>query len=252
MMKIAVVQFDISWENITGNLNRIQHLTQDVNADLIILPEMFSTGFSMTPERMQYKSLIYVGDWLLEFSGKRKGLILGSTIWPENNNFYNRLFCAKDDKLVSYDKKHLFKFGDEHLHYKAGNKKLLFTVNSFKIMPLICYDLRFPVWARNTGNYHILIYVANWPAARQEAWNTLLKARAIENQCYVVGVNRIGTDGRSINYIGGTQVFDYVGNNILDMKMDEGVGIVELEMNELLDFRKKYPFLEDRDEFTMK
>jgi omega-amidase len=253
-MKIAIIQSNLIWENPTANrtffYNKINKIKEHV--DLLILPEMFTTGFTMNPtevaETMQGETI----QWMQTIARSKKSAILGSLIVKENNHFYNRLvFVFPSGELVKYDKKHLFTFAGEDKVYRPGNEKVTVDYNGFKICPLICYDLRFPVFSRNVEDYDLLIYVANWPKPRINAWDILLKARAIENQCFVIGANRIGTDNNQHDYVGHSQVVDCLGNSILEPQENEGIFIVTLNKNELLSTRKKLDFLSDRDPFTL-
>jgi predicted amidohydrolase len=254
-MKIALIQSSLTWENQEKNRNtfekKINAITDKV--DLIILPEMFTTGFTMEPnsvaETMDGETLT----WLKNFAKAKNSAITGSLVITENGNFYNRLvFVFPSGEIQFYDKKHLFTLAGEDEIYRAGNQKLIIEYLGWKICPLICYDLRFPVFARNTENYDVLIYVANWPKIRINAWDALLKARAIENMSYAVGVNRIGEDNNGHQYNGHTQVVNFLGEYILEPIEDKGVFIVELNKAELLLARKKFNFLNDRDTFVLK
>ena len=253
-MKIALVQTPIFWEN--PNNNR-QLLTQKLSAlsqyvDLIVLPEMFTSGFTMNPqvvaETMQGETI----SWLKEWAKIRNCAITGSLVIEENGNYYNRLvFVFPSGEIQYYDKRHLFTLAGEDKVYTAGKDKLIIEYKGFKICPLICYDLRFPVFARNVEDYDVLIYVANWPKPRINAWDILLKARAVENMSYVISVNRVGIDANNLEYIGHSQAIDYLGNYIHEPQEIEGVFIVELDKNEMLETRKKLNFLNDRDEFKL-
>ncbi len=253
-MKIALIQTHLSWEN--PKENRI-HFEAKINAiaenvDLIILPEMFTTGFTMHPtdvaESMTGETVL----WLQHLAKTRNCAIVGSLVIEENNNYFNRLiFVFPDGKIESYDKKHLFTLAGEDQVYQQGNKKLIVDYKGFKICPLICYDLRFPVFSRNTEDYDLLIYVANWPKTRINAWDILLKARAIENMSYAIGVNRIGFDGNNHDYNGHSQAIDFLGNEMLSAHENEGVFIVNLDKEKLVETRKKSGFLNDRDGFKL-
>ena len=249
-MKIALIQTKLFWENPAKNR---KHFEQKINSfqdnvDLIVLPEMFTSGFTMNPslvaETMTGKTI-----HLLQIVAKAKDCaITGSLVIIENNNFYNRMvFVFPDGNIEYYDKKHLFTLAGEHKVYTAGNQKKIVEFRDFKICLQICYDLRFPTFARNTENYDLLIYVANWPIARINAWNILLKARAVENMCYTIGVNRIGTDNNNLEYIGYSQVVDYLGNNILEPQESDGIFMATLDKNEMISTRNKLSFLNDRD-----
>ena len=253
-MKIAIIQSNLIWEDPSANriifYNIINEIKEQV--DLLILPEMFSTGFTMNPievaETMQGETI----QWMQTIAKSTKSAILGSLIIKEKDRFYNRLvFVYPTGELVKYDKKHLFTLAGEDKVYTAGNDKVIIEYNGYKICPLICYDLRFPVFSRNVEDFDLLIYVANWPKPRINAWDILLKARAIENQCFVIGVNRIGTDNYQLDYIGHSQAVDFLGNSILEPQENEGVFILTINKNELLSTRKKLDFLSDRDAFTL-
>ena len=254
-MKIALIQTSLTWENPTENRS---HLSQKItgfieDVDLIVLPEMFSSGFTMNPkavaETMQGDTIA----WLQHLAKAKNCAITGSLVIEENKNYYNRLvFIFPDGTIQHYDKRHLFTLAGEDKVYTAGKDKILIEYKGFKICPLICYDLRFPVFARNVEDYDILLYVANWPKPRINAWDILLKARAVENMSYVIGVNRIGKDNNSLEYVGHSQVVDFLGNYITEPQESEGVFIVALDKKQLMETRHKLGFLNDRDAFDMK
>jgi len=253
-MKVALIQTKLIWENPADNRN---HFEEKINAitekvDLIVLPEMFSTGFTMNPievaETMQGETVT-----LMQSLAKAKNsAITGSLIIKVNNNFYNRLvFVFPSGELQFYDKRHLFSLAGEDKVYTAGNQKLIVDYLGWKICPLVCYDLRFPVFSRNVEEYDVLLYVANWPKTRINAWDVLLKARAIENISYAIGVNRTGLDNNNFEYNGHSQAVDFLGDYILEPQENEGVFIVELNKEKLLETRKKLGFLNDRDSFEL-
>jgi len=262
LLKVAIIQTDLVWEN--AEQNRIS-FSKKINAisspvDLIVLPEMFTTGFSMNPteiaETMDGKTIL----WLIALAKEKNTAITGSLIIKEppndetsDPNYYNRLvFVFPTGKIETYDKRHTFTLADEDKVYTAGNKKLIIDYKGWKICPLICYDLRFPVWARNTENYNLLIYVANWPKPRINAWNALLKARAIENMCYCIGVNRIGLDNNGYEYTGSSTIYDSLGKKITTTEPNKvSIKIIALNKEELLKTRKKFQFLDDKDDFTL-
>jgi omega-amidase len=255
-MKIALIQSPLSWENPKTNRDyfeeEINGLTQEV--DLIVLPEMFSTGFTMQPQEV---AEIMHGEtvlWMQALAKAKYLAITGSLVVKENGNFYNRLlFVFPSGEIQFYDKRHLFTLAGEDKIYTAGEEKLIIKYRGWKICPLICYDLRFPVFARNVEDYDLLIYVANWPKVRINAWDALLKARAIENMCYTIGVNRIGIDNNDLEYDGHSQVINYLGDYILKPLEDaKGIFIIELNKEELVSARKKFNFLNDQDTFTLK
>lgn len=222
------------------------------DVDLIVLPEMFASGFTMNPkivaETMQGETIA----WLQHLAKAKNCAITGSLVIEENGNYYNRLvFVFPNGKIQTYDKRHLFTLAGEDKVYTAGKEKLIIEYKGFKICPLICYDLRFPVFARNVENYDLLIYVANWPKPRINAWDILLKARAIENMCYTIGVNRIGKDSNNLEYVGHSQAVDFLGNYLVEPQETDGVFIVELDQEKLNETRGKLGFLNDKDDFSI-
>lgn len=254
-MKVTLVQTDLKWENSTGNLilfaDRIENIP--LPTDLIVLPELFTTGFTMNvssvAEGMSGDSV----KWMKKMARSMNACITGSILINEQGSYFNRLIWMKPTgQYLTYDKRHLFRMGEEHVHYAAGNNKLIAKLRKWKIRPLICYDLRFPVWSRNLSDYDLLIYIANWPTSRQSVWETLLKARAIENQCYVIGLNRIGTDGMGIQYSGDSLVIDYKGNIMKQLPANTNMTeTVTLNLSALKDFRKKFPVYLDADKFEI-
>ena len=253
-MKIAIIQSSLYWENSTANRNyfkgKINAIAEKIG--LIVLPEMFTSGFTMRPslvaETMQGETI-----QLLKNLAKAKNCaITGSLVITENNNFHNRLvFVFPTGEIEYYDKRHLFTLAGEDKIYTKGNKKIIIEYNGLKICPLVCYDLRFPVFSRNAENYDVLIYVANWPKPRINAWDILLKARAIENMCYTIAVNRIGVDENNNEYTGHSQVIDYLGNSTLEPQENEGIFIVKLDINKMIETRNKLGFLNDKDLFEI-
>ncbi len=251
-LKITLVQPDIVWENIDANLIHYSKLlseTKDTN--LIVLPEMFTTGFSMNPQNLMEKMDGPSVQWMKKLAEEKNAAVTGSLIIEENEKVYNRcLWVFPDSSVRIYDKHHLFTMSDEHNNYSPGNSKLIVEYLGWKFCPLVCYDLRFPVWARNTENYDVLIYVANWPAKRHQAWVSLLPARAVENQSYCVGVNRVGTDGNNLKYNGESALVDFKGETeFLDNK--EQVKTFEVSYSTLHRFRKTFPVLNDMDGFIL-
>ncbi|WP_310559336.1 amidohydrolase [Flavobacterium sp.] len=254
-MKIALIQSSLFWENPKANRNLFEEKINAINekVDLIVLPEMFTTGFTMNPElvfeTMQGETIM----WLQSLAKVKSSAITGSLVIKENGNFYNRLvFVFPSGEIQFYDKRHLFTLAGEDKVYTSGNQKLIVEYKGWKICPLICYDLRFPVFARNTEDYDLLIYVANWPKPRINAWDILLKARSVENLCYTIGVNRIGLDDNNFEYVGHSQAADFLGNYVLEPQETEGVFIVELNKEKLLETRSKLGFFNDRDSFELK
>jgi predicted amidohydrolase len=253
-MKIALIQTSLIWENPIENRS---HLSQKItgfmeDVDLIVLPEMFSSGFTMNPkavaETMQGETVL----WLQHLAKAKNSAITGSLVIEENGNYYNRLvFVFPTGEIKTYDKKHLFSLAGENEFYATGKDKLVLEYKGYKICPLICYDLRFPVFSRNVENYDVLLYVANWPKPRVNAWDILLKARSVENMCYTIGVNRIGKDHNHNEYIGHSQVIDFLGEYVLEPQEADAVFIVELNKAKLLQTRSKLAFLDDRDKFIL-
>ncbi len=254
-MKIALLQSSLFWENPKANRN---HFEEKINAlaekvDLIVLPEMFSTGFTMNPEAVFETMEGETIQWMQSLAKAKNSAITGSLVIKENENFHNRLlFVFPSGEMQIYDKRHLFTLAGEDKVYTSGNQKLIVEYLGWKICPLICYDLRFPVFARNVENYDVLIYVANWPKSRIQAWDILLKARSVENLCYTVGVNRVGLDNNNLEYDGHSQTVDFMGNYVLEPQENEGVFIVELNKQKLVETRNKLGFLIDRDSFELK
>ncbi len=253
-MKIAIIQTSLFWENPTENRKQFKSKIESIlePIDLIVLPEMFTSGFTMHPENIA-ETINGETISLLKLLAKSKNCaITGSLVIAANNHFYNRMvFIFPDGNLEFYDKKHLFSLAGEHKKYSKGNSKKIITFRGFKICLQICYDLRFPVFSRNTDNYDLLIYCANWPKTRINAWNILLKARAVENMCFVVGVNRIGTDNNNLVYTGQSQIIDCLGNYLIEPQNIEGVFTVNLNLDEMKNSREKLKFLDDKDDFTI-
>ena len=273
-LTITTLQTNLVWENKIANLD---YLGKKINGlqektEIVVLPEMFSTGFCVHPqlfaETMEGETL----QWMKEISADNKIILTGSVIIKENEQYYNRLiWMLPNGEFGYYDKRHLFGFAEEDKHYTAGNKRLIASVKGWKINLQICYDLRFPVWARNRitpidpsmaeelqtspnarPEFDVLLYVANWPERRSHAWKTLLCARAIENQCYVVGVNRVGMDGNNVSHSGNSLVIDPLGEVLYHMADEEDIFTITLQKEWLNDIRRKYPFWKDADEFSFR
>lgn len=247
-MKTVILQNDILWADPAGNIRKADAaISSSPDADLYILPEMFSTGFCTSPEGIAESDGATL-DWMKKKSAQCGAAIAGSVAIKEDGNFYNRLYFVKPDgDVVSYDKKHLFTYGKEHESFTAGDRRVIVEYLGVRILLEICYDLRFPVWSRNRGDYDMIIYVASWPASRISAWNSLLVARAVENQCYVAGVNRVGTDP-SDSYSGGSVIVDPYGNVIARCQDGiESYSEAEIDMELLEAFRRKFPVLNDAD-----
>lgn len=255
-LNIALIQTELVWEqpeqNRTDLSKKIDALKSPV--DIIVLPEMFTSGFTMNPshvfETMQGETVA----WLKSVAAEKQAAITGSMVIKEDGHYYNRmLFVHPDGAIDQYDKRHTFTFAGEDKVYSSGTKKITVDYKGWTICPLICYDLRFPVWARNVENYDVLIYVANWPASRMVAWDTLLKARAIENMSYCVGVNRVGKDDNNHDYSGHSAVYDVLGNRIDTIPLEkEAVEIVSLKKEHIQQNRSKFNFLADQDQFSIR
>jgi predicted amidohydrolase len=254
-LKITLVQTTLEWENPEANRKKFQKIIQSLeeSTDLIILPEMFTTGFTMNAEAYAETMEGKTVKWIIAMAREKNAAITGSIIVIENGKFFNRLlFVTPEGKLHAYDKKHLFTLASEQETYTAGNEKLIIQYKGWKICPMICYDLRFPVWVRNTENYDVLIYVANWPKARIKAWDVLLQARAIENMAYCIGVNRVGIDGKEFEYVGHSTIYDGLGEDLFQLKNEsEAIMNTILYKNHILEIRKKLQFLEDKDDFDL-
>lgn len=250
---IGIVQFDIAWENPAANMAYLDHLLQEASGlDLILLPEMWSTGFTMHPEKAAESVPGPALEWMTTTSRRIDAVITGSLAVRDQGQYYNRWYCAlPDGRLVSYDKKHLFSYGKEDQHYTSGQQQVVIEWKGWKIRPIVCYDLRFPVWIRNTQDYDLLLVAANWPAVRIHHWDALLRARAIENQCYVAAVNRVGTDGNGLVYNGHSAVYDMNGMEVLTGGDTIGFLKTSLNMTSLRAFRDQFRFLQDRDRFSL-
>jgi len=253
-MKIALFQTKLAWENPTVNRKFIEEyfLNEDKSFDLFVLPEMFTSGFTMNPSAVAETMDGETMTWLKELAKDKSCAITGSLVIKENDKFYNRMvFVFPSGEVQFYNKRHLFTLAGEEKVYTKGTEKVIVNYNNWNICLQICYDLRFPVFTRNVENYDLLLYVANWPKPRINAWDVLLKARAIENMCYTIGVNRIGDDANQLQYPGHSQVFDFLGNQMLNCENELGVFICDLDKNEQTIMREKLNFLNDSDNFTL-
>lgn len=258
-LTISIIQANLQWENKAANLSMLEQKIMAIKekTEIVILPEMFSTGFSMRPEvlaeNMEGESVA----WMKRVSAAKRVVLTGSLIIEEDGAFYNRLiWMLPNGQYGIYDKRHRFAYAGEDDHYTAGAKRLIASVKGWKINLLICYDLRFPVWARQQSQpegpeYDLLVYVANWPERRNHAWKTLLQARAIENQCYVIGVNRVGEDGNGIYHSGDSMIIDAMGEVLYQKKDEEDIYTITLEKEPLDSIRAKLPFLKDADGFML-
>jgi predicted amidohydrolase len=259
---ISGFQMDLAWENRELNFLKIEKMigAMSESPDLIILPEMFTSGFTMNTaavaesfDEAKMKSLV----WMKNMARQTGAVLVGSVPLNDLSGYYNRLLWVEPSgRVLTYDKRHTFAYAGEDQYYRRGTERMIGTMKGWKILPLICYDLRFPVWSRNgfiNGEieYDVLLYVANWPSVRAHAWNSLLVARAIENQCYTIGVNRTGKDGNGHAYKGDSVILDYKGETITKLGEEEKVLTAKLNWEELQSFRVKYPFLSDADAFQL-
>jgi len=269
LLTITTIQTNLHWEDKKANLQMLEQKINSITGktEIVVLPEMFSTGFSMKPEILAETMDGETLQWMRNIAATKKIILTGSIIINEEENFFNRLiWMLPNGRYGIYDKRHRFAFAGEDRQYTAGNKRLIASVKGWKINLQICYDLRFPVWSRQTSpltplqrrgeqkapEYDVLIYVANWPERRNTAWKTLLPARAIENQCYVVGVNRVGKDGNDINYSGDSMVIDPLGEILYHKKDEEDIFTTTLDKDHLQTVREKFPFWKDADHFIIK
>lgn len=252
-LRATLIQTDLVWEKPVENLALLDfHLSKiEGKTDLIILPEMFTTGFSMNAkwlcEDEEGPSLAWMKSKAVEYDAS----IFGSLIITERGKYFNRLYCVDSNGNVEhYDKKYLFTPAGEGESYSPGTDRLIINVRGWRICPMICYDLRFPEWSRNTVDFDLLIYVANWPVSRVDHWTTLLKARAIENQCYSIGVNRVGMDGYGLYYSGHSSVYNYNGDKLYQCAHQTAVVTIDLYKPIMLEFRENLPFLADQESFS--
>ena len=252
-LTITMLQMDLQWRHPIGNYNAAEQLIAEMDepTDLIILPEMFNTGFTLdaadNAETMEGPTV----EWLQKLADRQQTAVCGSLIVNDNGKYFNRMvWVLKDGTMGHYDKRHLFRMGGEDEGFSAGNERRVFTVGEWRIFPQICYDLRFPAWSRGLDEFDLMIYVANWPATRQSSWDILLPARAVENQCYVAGINRIGVDGNSIIYTGGSMVLDFLGRSVKCSGIAESAVTATLKGSNAKRYREKFPAWKDGDKFT--
>ncbi|MDA0979158.1 MAG: amidohydrolase [Proteobacteria bacterium] len=252
MTRVRLLQTELTWEDPAANRARFSGwLAEGGENCLQVLPEMFSTGFSMASERLAEPMDGETVGWMQNQADRLQSPLCGSVI-IQDGGYYNRfLYCEPGRPPVTYDKRHLFRMADEHTHYAPGDRCPVFEFDGLRFKPQVCYDLRFPVYARNRGDYDVLIYVANWPATRREHWITLLRARAIENLCYVVAVNRVGTDGNGISYSGDSCVVDFRGETLLDLGNREAAADIRLDKAALEEYREAFPAWQDADDFRL-
>jgi predicted amidohydrolase len=254
-LKIAAIQTDLVWENSAANLLQLGEKLASIHkpVDIILLPEMFATGFTMQPQKYAAKMDGAEVRWMQQWAKEKNAVLCGSLAVEENGLYYNRLFWVQPlGEISTYDKRHLFSLSNEQEQYTAGEERLIVDYKGWKICPLICYDLRFPVWSRNTEEYDLLLYVANWPERRNYAWQSLLIARAIENQCYVAAVNRVGKDAHNVAHSGDTMFVDAMGVVLQHAEYMQAIVYAELDKSELQKVRSSLPFLKDGDAFEIR
>lgn len=255
-LNVSIIQSDLVWENTTSNLSRFdEHISTLNTTDLIILPEMFTTGFSNRSSHLSESMNGLSVNWLIQKSSEKNAVITGSIIIKEGDQYFNRMIWAfPNGKIEVYDKKHLFSLAKENENYSPGTNRKIIEIKGWKISPMVCYDLRFPVWSRRSiseYNYDLIVYVASWPIARIHAWSALLKARAIENMSYVIGVNRVGTDGNQIEYSGDSEIIDPLGTSLIKCKsFKEEIHTINLDKNTIDKTRQKLNFQNDADAFV--
>lgn len=258
-LSVTLIQSSLHWQSTEANLAMFEEKIWQVKGetDIIVLPEMFNSGFTMAVKENAEHSNGRTFQWMKQMAAQTKAVIIGSFIVNDKGSFFNRLFWVEPDATFAfYDKRHLFRMANENDYFEAGKDKIIRTWKGWKILPLICYDLRFPVWSRNAikdgqPHYDLLVYIANWPQSRVNAWSTLLKARAIENISYVVGVNRVGKDGNDIFYNGCSAIIDPKGAAIWQQEELEAIKTITLEAKVLADLRQSFPVLLDADPFTI-
>lgn len=264
-LSISTIQTNLIWEDKVANLQVLESKINSINeaTEIVVLPEMFSTGFSMRPELFAETMEGETVAWMQRIAATNKIILTGSCIIKEGNKYFNRLiWMLPNGQYGYYDKRHLFAYSGEDKHYSAGNKRLIASVKGWKINLQVCYDLRFPVWARQSPpppgqagrglEYDLLIYAANWPEKRNHAWKTLLCARAIENQCYVIGVNRVGNDGNNIYHSGNSLIISPLGEVLYHMADEEDIFTITLDKETLDEVRNRFPFWRDGDDFSLR
>ena len=253
-LTVTLLQTALAWHEPAANRAHFSELLRGLPepADLVVLPEMFTTGFTMDVRGQAETMAGPTVAWMAGLARELNVTLCGSLIVEEAGRFHNRcVWMPPDGRLVHYDKRHLFRMAGEHEHFTAGDRREIVTLKGWRICPLVCYDLRFPVWSRGANAFDLLLYVANWPAARRSAWQSLLPARAVENQCYVAGVNRVGTDGRGVAYAGDSGLHDYLGQTLANLGEAPGHCTVTLGLDALQRYREKFPAYLDADDFRL-
>lgn len=245
-LKVALLEYDIVWEDAESNFQIVENLLEDVQADVFLLPEMFSTGFSMSPEKIGEQQYGASFMFLQRMAIEKRAAFCGSIPIKSGNSYYNRLYwVAPNEVFFTYDKRHLFSFAGEDKKYTAGSEKRIVPHEGWNFLPLVCYDLRFPYWSANDGSYDVLFYVANWPDARIAHWDLILPSRALENQSYCFGINRIGQDNNDNLYTGHSIGYNFDGTPMKNLSKKENVLLYEMDFDALQAFRKEFPFLKD-------
>ena len=253
-LNVALVQVATHWHDPAANRDLFDAMFAEVEpaTDLIVLPEMLSTGFTMASREVAETMDGDTVAWLRRRAAERQVAIAGSVVIHDAGRYFNRLvWMPPDGRETVYDKRHLFRMAGEHEHYAAGDRRVNVQLGDWRIRLAVCYDLRFPVWLRSTGDYDALLCVANWPAARQTAWHTLLRARAVENQCYTIAVNRVGRDGNDVEYGGGSAVYGPEGETLAEVFGDEAIVTASIELDGLRDYRNRFPAWRDADVFAV-
>jgi len=255
-LNVCIIQSSLHWENHQANLNMFEEKIEQIKAgtELVVLPEMFTTGFSMNPTQLAEDMNGQTVEWMKRIATEKRIILTGSIIIKENDQFYNRLiWMLPNGEFGMYDKHHLFSYAEEDKHFSAGNKRLITSVKGIKINTQICYDLRFPVWSRLAAEneYDVLLYVANWPERRNHAWKTLLQARAIENQCVVIACNCVGEDGNGIKYSGDSCIINPLGEILVSKEYEEDFLYYSIQKSDIEIVRSQFPFAKDKDNFTI-
>jgi predicted amidohydrolase len=253
-LTLSLFQCATRWHDPAANRALFEGLFKEASSesDVLVLPEMFSTGFTMASQEVAEPMDGPTVNWMRERAAERDQIVCGSVVIEDQDAYFNRFIWARPDgSIAHYDKRHLFRMADEHRHYREGDAREVLELDGWRILPLVCYDLRFPVWSRNAEDYDVLLCVANWPAARRVAWQTLLKARAIENLSYSVGVNRIGVDGNQVSYAGDSAVYDFAGGALIELGDEQQVATVSLDPTTLRDHREAFPAWRDADQFEI-
>jgi predicted amidohydrolase len=253
-LTVTLLQTSLAWQDAAANRAHFSELLHSLPGptDLVVLPEMFTTGFTMATREQAEGMDGPTVTWMATVAADLDVTLCGSLIVEEAGRFYNRcIWMPPEGRHQHYDKRHLFRMAGEHEHFAAGSTRGLFAIKGWRVCPLVCYDLRFPVWSRGADAFDLLLYVANWPAARRTAWQALLPARAVENQCYVAGVNRVGTDGQGIAYAGDSSVHDYLGGCMASLGASPGEATVTLGASALRRYREKFPAWQDADPFQL-